>query len=203
MVSGPVVLIGLGDKLKIIAMFTALSCASPALAERPVYAPLLPIAKVDPASVEMPALDFTPTPDVEQSYAKYFYFHRESTDFDTALGDLRECDQFARKMNNAAAPVNVPYPYEGTVAGAAGSVLAALIVDMTVGSADRRSMRRLSMGNCMRFKEYAAYGLPKELWTKFNWEEGNIEPEDEVRLEKLKMQAKVASGPRPTKGELK
>ncbi len=188
--------------MKNIAILTALCCAAPALAERPVYAPLMPIPKVDPAKVETPVLEFKATPEIEQDYAKYFYFHRDDTDFDTAVADLRECDQMARKMSNSAAAVNVPYPYAGTVAGAGGGLLAALIIDATVGASNRRSMRRLSMGNCMRFKEYKAYGLPKELWSQFNWEEGNVEPEGAVRLQKLRMHAKVASGPRPTKGEL-
>lgn len=188
--------------MKQIAMLAALCCAAPALAERPVYAPLMPIAKVDPATLEMPQLDFSPTPEIERNYAKYFYFHRENTDFDTALADLRECDQLARKMSNAAPAVNVPYPYAGTMAGAGGGLLAALIIDATKGSADRRSMRRISMGNCMTFKQYKSYGLAKELWVKFNWEEGFSEPKESERIEKLLLQAKVASGPRPTRGEL-
>lgn len=191
-----------GCKLNRLILLAALCCATPALAERPVYAPLLPVAKVDPATITMPELRFTPTPEIERNYSKYFYFHRDDTDFDTALADLRECDQMARKMSNAAPAVNVPYPYTNTLAGAGGGLIAALVIDATKGAADRRSMRRLTMTNCMTFKDYKAYGLLKELWIKFNWEEGNSEPEGSVRLEKLRMQAKVASGPRPVSGEL-
>jgi len=183
-------------------MMAALCCAAPALAERPVYAPLLPAAKVDPATIATPVLDFTPTPEIERNYVKYFYFHRDNTDFDSALADLRECDQYARKMSNAAPAINVPYPYTNTMAGAGGGLIAALIIDATKGSADRRSMRRVTMGNCMSFKQYKTYGLPKDLWQEFNWEEGFSEPEGTERLAKLRMQAKVASGPRPAKGEL-
>ena len=191
-----------GESLKKLILLGALACAAPALAERPAYAPLLPVAKVDPATIAMPELAFTPTPEIERNYAKYFYFHRDNTDFETALADLRECDQMARKMSNASAQINVPYPYAGTMAGAGGGLLAAIIIDATKGAADRRSMRRLSMGNCMTFKDYKTYGLSKDLWTKFNWEEGNSEPEDAERIEKLRLQAKVASGPRPAVGGL-
>lgn len=181
-------------------MIAVLCIATPALAERPAFAPLLPIAKVDPATLEMPELTFTPAPEIERNFAKYFFFHRDDTDFETALADLRECDQLARKMNSAAPAINVPYPYTNTLAGAGGGLLAALIIDATQGSADRRSMRRVTMKNCMTFKDYKTYGLPKELWVKFNWEEGGSEPPEAMRIQKLRLQAKVASGARPVAG---
>lgn len=181
-------------------MIAMLCVASPVLAERPPYAPLLPVEKVDPATIEMPELAFTPSPEIERNYAKYFFFHRDGTDFETALADLRECDQLARKMTNAAPAINVPYPYTNTMAGAGGGLLAAMIIDATQGSADRRTMRRMTMKNCMTFKEYNSYGLSKELWVKFNWEEGGSEPPEAERIRKLRLQAKIASGPRPTVG---
>ena len=180
----------------------ALCCAAPALAGRPAYAPLKTLPAIDPATIATPQIDFTPTPEIERDYSKFFFFHRAETNFDTALADLRECDQMARKMSNAAAQINVPYPYTGTMAGAAGGLIAAIIIDATAGAAERRSMRRVSMGNCMAFKGYDAFGLPKALWVKFNWEEGNSEPDEDERIDKLRMQAKVASGPRPVRGAL-
>lgn len=188
--------------MKRLILLAALCCAAPGLAAPPAYAPLKPLPPVDPATIEMPQLDFTPTPDIEKDYAKFFYFHRADTDFETALNDLRECDQMARNMNNAAAEINVPYPYAGTMAGAAGGLIAAMIIDATAGAAARRAMRRTSMANCMAFKDYDSYGLPKNLWVDFNWEEGNVEPDEKVRIAKLRLHAKVASGPRPTKGAL-
>ena len=192
----------MGDSLKSLLCVVALVCAAPAVAGRPAYAPLKPLPAVDPATIETPQIDFSPTPEIERDYSKFFFFHRAETHFDTALADLRECDQMARKMNNAAAQINVPYPYTGTMAGAAGGVIAALIIDATAGAAERRSMRRVSMGNCMTFKGYDAFGLPKSLWTKFNWEEGNVEPDEDERIAKLRMHAKLASGPRPVRGAL-
>lgn len=182
---------------------SALLAAAAPVAARPVYAPLLPPPTLDPTTIAMPELAFTPTPDVESDYSKYFYFHRDGANFATAYRDVRECDQLGRDMGGALPATNVPYPYAGTMAGAAGGLFAALILDATVGAANRRAMRRENEKRCMTFKGYKAYGLPKRLWTQFNFEEGLSSPPDEQREAKLQLQAKVASGPRPTIGEIK
>ena len=53
------------------------------------------------------------------------------------------------------------------------------------------------MRNCMYYKGYDRYGLEKDLWQEFNFEEGNSREEAESRAQKLMMQARVASGPKP------
>ncbi len=53
---------------------------------------------VDVAAIALPALDFTPDPKHEKGFDKYYYFHRDGTDFPTALADLRDCDGLARGL---------------------------------------------------------------------------------------------------------
>ena len=189
--------------VKRILFVAALCCATAAGAGRPIYAPLLPIGPVDPQTVPMPDLAFTPTAEIEQGYPKYFFFHRDNTSFATGYQDIRECDQLSRQMNDKIPAANVPYPYAGTMVGAAGGLLGALIVDATAGAAQRRSMRRDNMRTCMTFKEYQVYGLPKNLWAKFNFQEGMASPPDGDREVMLRRQARAATGPKPQIGELR
>ena len=64
-------------------------------------------------------------------------------------------------------------------------------------SAERRRLKRLNLRNCMHFKGYDRYGLAKDLWTEFNFEEGNGRKPEAERERAILMQARVASGPRP------
>ena len=185
----------------------AMLCATSAAAAPPAYAPLV-LPKVDPAKVQVPDLTFTPTADDQQGYEKYFYFHRAETDFATAYADIRECDHYARGFAASAAgdaasqammnQMVAQYGMAGAVGGAIGSAMA----DAIFGSAERRKMRRTNLRRCMGFKDYKAYGLPKSLWTQFNFEEGLSPPPEEERERKLEIQAKIASGPAPTVGEI-
>jgi hypothetical protein len=165
-------------------------------------------AAVDPASIEVPDLSFQPKPGDEGDYDKYFYFHRDDTDFATAYSDILECDGYARGLAYRAGGTwqPTPYPYAGTMVGAVGGALGNVIADVMseaiFGSAERRKQRRVIMRTCMGFKEYKAYGLPRGLWTKFNFEEGLTKVEDDRRQHLLQVQAKVASGPTPRVGEI-
>ena len=58
------------------------------------------------------------------------------------------------------------------------------------------------MRNCMGWKGYQRYGLSKDLWDNFHFEEGNGRKKEEVRLVALTQQAMVASGPKPATKEL-
>jgi hypothetical protein len=89
------------------------------------------------------------------------------------------------------------YGLAGGVGGALGAAIGFAIEDAVFGSAERRKARRLNMRTCMHFKAYDRYGLPKDLWQAFNFEEGNGRAEADVRTRDLMMQALVASGPRP------
>jgi hypothetical protein len=142
------------------------------------------------ASVEMPTLSFEETSGITADYDKYFYFHRVDTSFDQAFSDIEECD---------AAAIGVTLNFYPTfMYGALGSAFG----DAVFGSADRRRYRRVNMRNCMGFKGYARYGMERERWQSFNFEEGNGRVEGEKRLGFLMKQAKVASGPMPRGGRL-
>ena len=163
-------------------------------------------AAIDPATIPLPNLAFTPNEGTIRNYDKYFYFHRDDTDFATALADLRECDGYARDISyrNSGAYAETPYPYAGTmsgaIGGALGNALAASIADATAGAAQRRRMRRINMRTCMSFKGYNTYGLPRSLWQNLSFEEGNARIPESRRQHLLEVQARVASGPRPSVG---
>jgi len=62
--------------------------------------------------------------------------------------------------------------------------------------------RRTNLRTCMGYKGYSRFGLNKDLWQAFNFEEGNnTVPEDE-RQQYLQMQAKAAITGRPSTQEL-
>ena len=90
----------------------------------------------------------------------------------------------------------------GVLAGAIGNTIASAMVDAIVGSAARRAQRRVNLRNCMHFKEYQRYGLSRDLWTEFNFEEGMGRKKEDRRNDALALQALVASGPAPTTKEL-
>jgi hypothetical protein len=150
----------------------------------------------------VPDLSFTDTPEVRHDFQKFFFWHRPNTDFATAYRDIRECDDFARGISFHTANIQVPYPYTGTLAGGVGAAIGDAVADAIYGSAQRRLTRRINLRTCMGYKEYDRYGLPKDVWEKFNFEEGNRTVKEEERVIYLAQQAKVASGPKPTQGEL-
>jgi hypothetical protein len=63
-------------------------------------------------------------------------------------------------------------------------------------------MRRINMRKCMHYKGYSRYGLAKENWSPFNFEEGFDGLKEAERQTLLARQAKVASGPAPAGKEL-
>ena len=167
-------------------------------------------APVDPATIAMPNLAFTPTAGDEGDYDKYFVFNRADTDFATAYADLRECDNLARGLPRQGSPGMPNYmmympQYQtmgGAIGGALGSAIAAGIAE-AAAAAERRRVRRSIMRTCMRFKGYQAFGLRKSLWEEFNFEEGSRRVPEAERQRLLRIQARVASGPRPTVGEIR
>jgi hypothetical protein len=174
--------------------------AAPAAAQVRRTTPDVPAPRIDPASITMPNLSFTPTPQIAENFDKYFFFNRAGTDFMTAYEDLRECDGYARGL--AYRGNYVPYVGPGLVTGAIGGAVGAVVADMVFGSAERRKQRRINMMTCMRFKEYRVFGLPENLWEEFNFEEGTRQVPEAERQRMLQMQARVASGPAPTVGEV-
>ena len=153
--------------------------------------------KIDVAAISVPALAFKPDPALEKDFDKYYYFHRQQTDFRAALADLRDCDGLARGLASPFGNLETPYPYAGTLAGAAGGAIANLMVAAIFGSAQVRATRRINMRRCMFYKGYQRYGLPKDQWQTFNFEEGFGALGETKRQAFLKQQAKVASGEQP------
>ena len=170
-------------------------------AQKVVDRNLAPIV-VDPATVSTPDLRFTETDTDKAGYDKYFYFVREGMDFATAYQDIRECDALARGVRFYAAGGTVPYPYTYTMAGAVGGAIGSAMVDMIFGSSVRRQMRRTNLRTCMGYKGYSRYGLSKDLWEVFNFEEGNRTVPENERQKYLQMQAKAAISGRPNRQEL-
>lgn len=153
--------------------------------------------KIDVDAIKLPDLAFKPDPAVAAGYDKYYYFHREGTDFRAALADVRDCDNLARGLASPYGYQEVPYAYAGTMAGAVGGMIGNLMVQAIFGSAAVRAARRVNMRRCMNFKGYQRYGLPKDSWQEFNFEEGFGAIAEPKRQAYLKQQAKVASGPKP------
>ena len=182
-----------------IGLAAGLCGAWPLFAQVPAQA--APSA-IDPATIPLPDLHFTPDEQALDNFDKYFFFNRADTDFATAYADLQECDGYARGLVYRTGNTAVPYPYAGTIGGVIGGVVAGVMENAIYGAAERRRLRRVNMRTCMGFKGYTAFGLPKAIWERFNFEEGNAHIEEGARQNFLRMQARAASGPRPAVGEL-
>ncbi len=164
-----------------------------------------PVAAPNPATLTMPALAFTPTPEDVAAYDKFFYFHREGTSFAEALTDIKECDALASGVSfytDSSSAVAAATAQYGVAAGAIGGAIGSAIADAIFGSAERRRLKRISLRNCMSYKGYGRYGLSADLWKKFNFEEGMGRKRETVREGALQLQALVASGPKPASKEL-
>lgn len=149
------------------------------------------------SEIAYPDLEFEETPQDVKVYDKYFFFHREDTSFDVAFADINECDALARGAGHYRTSVSYYSPQAGLLGSAAGSVIGSLVADAIFGSAERRKIRRSNLRNCMAFKGYERYGLEKERWQKFHFEEGFGEANEVKRRNYFMVQARVASGPKP------
>lgn len=153
------------------------------------------------SAVAMPELAFDAGLVKPDDFEKYFYFHRADTSFDQAYGDIVECDALSSGISyyggvdsGAMAASMVQY---GVLAGAVGGAIGGLMADAIFGSAERRKQRRINMRNCMFYKGYDRYGLEKDLWQTFNFEEGFSKADPKEREAKLLVQARVASSVQP------
>ena len=189
-----------GGTALILCLAASAALAQPANPESAAPFKLAAVTNKDAADVKMPVLEFSPTPEHALNFDKYYYFQRAGTDFATAFADIGECDAYASGLSSGLSTVPVAYPYAGTVGGAVGGAIGNAMAQAIFGSAEKRRMRRLNMRRCMNFKGYGRYGLPKELWQTFNFEEGLSGVAVDTRLQMLKQQALVASAAQP-KGE--
>lgn len=151
-------------------------------------------------AVPLPDLAYTPDPATTADFDKYFFFHREGTDFSRAYSDITECDSLASGINiyrGASDSMLQNSIAQYGAAGAVGGVLGSLMADAIFGSAERRRVKRVNLRNCMFYKGYDRYGLEKELWQNFHFEEGLSRENAKDREAALLKQARVASGPKP------
>jgi hypothetical protein len=156
----------------------------------------------DPGTLKMPVLSFDDAGAVGTDYDKYYYFHRPDTGFAEAYADIHECDALASGISFYSRGLDPGYVAQYGIGGVIGSAIGEAVADAIYGSAHRRAIRRINMRNCMSFKGYSRYGLRKDLWQEFNFEEGLGREEETVRELDLARQALVASGPQPTTREL-
>lgn len=170
--------------------------SGPAAAETDFSASPFGVVEVpadEAAKLEMPKLEFAETPEDAKNFDKYYFFRRDETDYATAYADITECDGYARALVSSYKYQDAPYPYAGTMAGAAGGMIANAMMAAIFVPGEKRRMRRVNMRQCMGFKGYDRLPLSKELWETFNFEEGTGAEEEESRLKALKLQALVAS----------
>ena len=189
-----------GGRAAALAVFALMLGETSALAQKVTYlsdsaSPFGPPSAdlSDRAGVTMPVLAFKSDGTEAADFDKYYVFRRADTDFATAYADIAECDGYARGLQSGIGYVQTPYPYAGTMAGAVGGAIGSAMAMMIFGSAEKRRLRRVNMRTCMHFKGYQRYGLPKDLWDKFNFEEGLSGVSEEKRQAYLKQQALVAS----------
>jgi hypothetical protein len=156
------------------------------------------VSNEEAKALTMPVLAFTPTVEDPANYDKYYYFHRKDTDFATAYADVSECDGYARGIVSTYRYQDAPYPYAGTMAGVAGGMIANAMMAAIFVPGEKRRMRRVNMRQCMGYKGYARYGLSKDKWEAFNFEEGTGAEKEDSRIRALKLQALVASAATPT-----
>lgn len=167
--------------------------------------PARQFTEAEVAALERPDTRFDETPEIALGYDKYFYFHRADTDFSTAFHDISECDALSSGSNfygGGDAGMTSYYAMQYGVAGAAGGALGSLFADAVFGSAERRKIRRNNVRKCMEYKGYSRYGMERERWQAFHFEEGFGRVKDEKRTGFLMKQALVASGPTPETKEL-
>lgn len=163
--------------------------------------PMKTFTAAEVEAVAMPSLAYTPDPTIAADFDKYFFFHRPDTDFAHAYADITECDSLASGINfymgaNDAAIASAMSQY-GALAGGIGGALGGLMADAIFGSAERRRIKRINLRNCMFYKGYDRYGLKKDLWQEFHFEEGLSRENAKDREAALLKQARVASGPKP------
>ncbi len=184
----------------VLAMLASLPAAVQAQAIK-TEPPMKVFTAAEIEAVEMPKLDYTPDPTVAADFDKYFFFHREGTDFSHAYADITECDSLASGINfymgADSAAISSAMSQYGMLAGGIGGAIGGLMADAIFGSAERRRIKRVNLRNCMFYKGYDRYGLEKELWQAFHFEEGLSRENAKDREAALLKQARVASGPKP------
>lgn len=159
-----------------------------------------PITAEERAELVTPELAFEADRNHEKNFDKYFFFHRSDTSLEEAFADISECDALSSGLSTYRSG-SEPYPgyYAGQygIGGVLGAAIGQALANAIFGSAQKREARRINMRNCMGFKGYDRYGLPKDMWREFHFEEGHGREEEAARRQALMTQALVASGRKP------
>jgi hypothetical protein len=183
-----------------LALLASLPAAAQAQAIK-TEPPMKTFTAAEIEAVEMPSLDYKPDPLIAADFDKYFFFHRPDTNFDHAYADITECDSLASGINyymgGSDAAIAGAMANYGVLAGGLGGAIGGLMADAIFGSAERRRIKRINLRNCMFYKGYDRYGLEKDLWQAFHFEEGLSRENAKDREAALLKQARVASGPKP------
>lgn len=186
------------SRLALLLLPLAATAQAQAIKNEP---PMRQFSEEEIAAVAMPELAFDASSVNEKDYEKYFIFHRPETSFDEAYADISECDALGSGVNvyrgvDSSAMASAMAQY-GVLAGGIGGAIGSLMADAIFGSAERRKIKRQNVRNCMFYKGYDRYGLEKDLWQEFHFEEGFGRKEESQREAALLQQARVASGPKP------
>jgi hypothetical protein len=153
-----------------------------------------PQALPDPATVKVPDIVSATDPKVREDGYKFYYFYSPEVSFAEAYQDLLECRGYLM-TGGAQIPGFVPWEpaktpsvaafgHTGQVLKGNGSLLAMVIIPKAEHGIRSNKMRR-----CMETRGYARYAVPEATWSTLN---------DGDPQETLLMQAKLASGARPT-----
>lgn len=197
----------IGVSLIIISLAASSSSAFGAAVEpsstTPAASSANPTASIPSAEgLVAPNLTFIADPATISGYDKFYYFHRSQTTFQEAYDDLRECEGLANGSNlyrgGDPAAMGAGAAQYGALASAVGGVIVSALADAIFGAAARRKEKRIKIRNCMGFKDYQRYGLPKAIWQQLNFKSGGSGAKAELPDLSLRLRALVASGPAPT-----
>jgi hypothetical protein len=150
----------------------------------------------DPTTIATPDVTPSKDPAVRKEGYKFYYFYNSGVSFAQAYQDLKECRAYFATGGAAQVPGFIPwdeahrrktmegnYYYQPLIPAIVTAGMAAIIVPKM-----ERGLRSNKMRRCMGTRGYDRYAIPEKAWNTLN--DG-----DEEQL--VRMQAKLASGPKP------
>lgn len=152
----------------------------------------------DVATIALPDVSIDGNPKAAKEGYKFFFFQNPDVSFAEAYADLVECRSFLVVGPLSGVPGFRPWvepvrreirPNYSNPYGIVGTALNAIIAPKIERGSRNNRMRR-----CMEPRGYKRFALPEAAWEQIN-------KGDEKAI--LLMQAKLASGPTPTAGEVR
>ena len=156
----------------------------------------------DPATITVPDTTATDPKVLKEGY-KFFYFHNPAVSFAEAAADIAECRSLLAISGPAAVPGFVPWTEPvsrknnrgggfleayGLLGLGVQAGLAAIIVPKI-----ERGLRNNKLRRCMEPRGYSRFAISEASWDTLNEGDGRS---------LIVMQANLASGPRPSQGEV-